>query len=250
MKYSTNFYLVTKAQQALLLLVPAASIGVVMATYVSPGIIGQTFFTLSKIWLVAFPLFWRFTIEKKAIKLPKITVKQINLGLFLGLIMSVVIIAAYWFVGQRYLNITEIRTQAKAIGIIKINIYFLAVMYWSFINSFIEECVWRGFVYRHSVAGKWVPALRVAVGQCRIWQPKLIAIITSALFFTLHHIIALFFYLQNPLLAIISSFGVFTAGVVWSFCYQKSGFWACYISHILADLAIGFVGWHLLFSQL
>ena len=233
MKDSTTFYSV-KAQQALLLLVPAASIGVTMATYISPGIIGQALFTLTKIWLVAFPLFWRFTIEKKAIKLPKITIKQINLGLFLGLIMSVVIIAAYWLIGQRYLNITEIRTQAIAVGITKVSIYFLAVMYWSFVNSLIEECVWRGFVYR----------------QCRIWQPKLIAIITSALFFTLHHIIALFFYLQNPLLAIVSSFGVFTAGVIWSFCYQRSGFWACYISHILADLAIGFVGWHLLFSQL
>ena len=233
MKHNTNTYSV-KAQQALLLFVPAASIGVTMATYISPGIIGQAFFTLTKIWLVAFPLIWRLTIEKKAIKIPKINIKQINLGLILGLIMSVMIIAAYWFIGQRSLNITEIRTQATAVGIIKVNIYFLAVMYWSFINSLIEECVWRGFVYR----------------QCRIWQPKLIAIITSALFFTLHHIIALFFYLQNPLLAIISSFGVFTAGVVWSSCYQKSGFWACYISHILADLAIGFVGWHLLFSQL
>jgi membrane protease YdiL (CAAX protease family) len=148
--------------------------------------------------------------------------------------MSAIIIAAYWFIGLKYLNITEIRTQATAVGITKVSIYFLAVMYWSFINSLIEECVWRGFVYR----------------QCRIWQSKLMAIVTSALFFTLHHIIGLFFYLQNPLLAIVSSFGVFTAGVIWSFCYQRSGFWVCYISHILADLAIGLVGWHLLFSQL
>lgn len=234
MKYKSNFYSVTKAQQALFLLVPAASIGVVMATYIAPGIIGQAFFTLTKIWLVALPIYWRFIFEKKAIKLPKINLKQVNFGLILGLIMSAIIIAAYWFIGLKYLNITEIRTQATTVGITKVSIYFLAVMYWSFINSLIEECVWRGFVYR----------------QCRIWQPKLMAIIISALFFTLHHIIALFFYLQNPLLAIVSSFGVFIAGVIWSFCYQKSGFWACYISHILADLAIGLIGWHLLFSQL
>jgi membrane protease YdiL (CAAX protease family) len=233
MKDSTTFDSV-KAQQALLLLVPAASIGVAMATYVSPGIIGQACFTLTKIWLVILPIYWRFIWEKKVIKIPKITFKQINLGLILGLIMSAIIIAAYWFIGLKYLNITEIRTQATAVGITKVSIYFLAVMYWSFINSLIEECVWRGFVYR----------------QCRIWQSKLMAIVTSALFFTLHHIIGLFFYLQNPLLAIVSSFGVFTAGVIWSFCYQRSGFWVCYISHILADLAIGLVGWHLLFSQL
>lgn len=233
MKDKPNFYSVNKAQQALLLLVPAASIGVAMATYISPGIIGQAFFTLTKIWLVAFPLFWRFTIEKKAIKLPKTTIKEINFGLILGLIMSAIIIAAYWFIGLKYLNITEVRDRATAVGITRVSIYWLAVMYWSFVNSFIEECVWRGFVYR----------------QCRIWQPQLIAIVISALFFTLHHVIGLWFYLQNPLLAIISSFGVFTAGVIWSVCYQKSGFWICYISHIVADLAIGFVGRHLLFSR-
>jgi uncharacterized protein len=50
------------------------------------------------------------------------------------------------------------------------------------------------------------------------------------------------------MLAIISSCGVMIAGIIWSLGYQKVGFWSCYISHILADLAIGFVGWHLLFS--
>ena len=232
MKYSNKFASKIKARQALLLLVPAASIGVAMATYISPGTIGKFCFTLTKIWLVVFPILWRLAIEKKAIRLPKITTKEINYGIVLGLIMSAIIFAAYWFFGRRYLDIEQVRASAIEVGITQANVYFLGVIYWSFINSFIEECVWRGFVYRH----------------CRILYPQLIAIITSAIFFTLHHIIALFFYLQNPWLAIISSFGVFAAGVIWSACYQKSGFYACYISHILADLAIGWVGWHLLFA--
>ena len=232
MKYSNKFASKIKARQALLLLVPAASIGVAMTTYISPGTIGKFCFTLTKIWLVVFPILWRLAIEKKAIRLPKITTKEINYGIVLGLIMSAIIFAAYWFFGRRYLDIEQVRASAIEVGITQANVYFLGVMYWSFINSFIEECVWRGFVYRH----------------CRILYPQLIAIITSAIFFTLHHIIALFFYLQNPWLAITSSFGVFAAGVIWSACYQKSGFYACYISHILADLAIGWVGWHLLFA--
>ena len=232
MKYSRKFTSVIKARQALLLFVPAASIGVTMATYISPGIVGKICFTITKIWLVVFPIVWRLIIEKKAIKIPKVTKKEIDYGLLFGLIMSVIIVAAYWFVGKKYLDIIEVREQAKAVGITQLNIYLLAVMYWSFVNSLIEECVWRGFVYRH----------------CRILQPRLMAIITSAAFFTLHHVIGLFFYLQNPFLAIIGSFGVFVAGIVWSACYQKLGFYTCYISHILADLAIGFVGWHLLFA--
>jgi uncharacterized protein len=221
-----------KALQALWLFVPAASIGVVMATYISPGIVGQGIFTLTKAWLVVLPIFWRLKVEKKELKLPKIKLKQINCGVILGLIMSIVILTTYWLIGQRFLNIVEVKNQAIAAGINNVKIYLLGVMYWSFVNSFIEESVWRGFVDR----------------QCLIFLSKISAIVTSALFFTLHHIIALFFYLQNPLLAIICSCGVFIAGVIWSVCYQKSGFWSCYFSHVLADLAIGFVGWHLLFS--
>ncbi|WP_144867653.1 hypothetical protein [Hyella patelloides] len=71
MKSQNNFDPVTKAQQVLWLLVPAPSMGVTMATYIAPGIIGQSFFTLTKIWLVLLPVFWRLKIEKKAIKLPK-----------------------------------------------------------------------------------------------------------------------------------------------------------------------------------
>ncbi len=222
---------IIQAKQSLLLIVPVVSFGVIMATFIAPGGVGKTIFTLAKIWLVLMPLFWRLKIERKSIKLPKITIKKINFGLILGLIMFGAILLAYWLVEQQLLDTAAVRSQAFTMGISSISIYFAGVLYWSFINSFIEECVWRGFVHR----------------QCNIIKPGLIAIIISAIFFTLHHIIALYFYLNNILLVIIASFGVFIAGVIWSTCYQRSGFWSCYISHILADLAIGLVGWHLLF---
>ncbi len=222
---------IIQAKQSLLLIVPVVSFGVIMTTFIAPGIVGKTIFTLTKIWLVLLPLFWRLKIERKSIKLPKITIKQINFGLILGLIMFAAIAIAYWFLGLKFLDIAQVRSQATNIGINSVSIYFAGVLYWSFINAFIEECVWRGFVHR----------------QCNIIQPGRTAVIFSAIFFTLHHVIALFFYLNNILLVTIASLGVFIAGAIWSACYQKSGFWACYISHILADLAIGLVGWHLLF---
>lgn len=227
-----SFFLeVKKAQQALWLLVPSNSIGVLIATYILPGIIGQSIFTLVKVWLIILPIFWRLKIENKTLKIPKINLQQISFGLALGVIMSIVIIVVYFFIGQRFLNLTIVREKAITVGINRVNFYLLGVLYWSFVNSFIEESVWRGFVYR----------------QCLFFLSKRKAIITSAIFFTLHHIIALFFYLQHPIPAILGSCGVFIAGIIWSICYQKLGFWSCYFSHILADLAIGFVGWHLLF---
>lgn len=220
-----------RTQQFLGLVVIAPSLGVVMATYLYPGQTGQFMFLMTKIWLVLLPCYWRLKVENKAIPLPKINFRQVSYGFGLGSLMIAAILLAYWFIGKTNLDITKVREQAAIVGINKLSIYFLAVIYWSFVNSLIEESVWRGFIYR----------------QCSYLQTQAIAIITAALFFTLHHIIGLFFYLQNSLLAAISSFGVFVAGVIWSACYQKVGFWACYISHIMADIAIALVGWHLLF---
>ena len=223
---------ISNAKKALWFLVPVASIGVAFSTFISPGIIGQGIFTLTKIWLVVFPWLWRLKIEKKTIRTPKVTWKQINWGLILGVVMSVAIVTSYFGIGQQFLDVAAVREQAIAAGITDVRLYFAGVMYWSFVNSFIEEVVWRGFVYRH----------------CKTLFPRLSAILISALFFTLHHIIAMAFYLQDFGLVLLSSLGVFIAGTIWSACLQRSSFWSAYISHILADLAIGFVGWHLLFS--
>ncbi len=222
----------SNAQKALWLLVPAASIGVTFSTFISPGIVGQGIFTLTKIWLVVFPWWWRLKVEKKTIRTPKITWKQINWGLILGVLMAAAIVASYFGIGQKFLDVAAVRDQAIAAGLTDVKIYFLGVLYWSFVNAFIEEAVWRGFVHRH----------------CKTLFPHLWAILISALFFTLHHIIAMAFYLQDVGLVLLSSLGVFLAGVIWSACLQRSAFWSAYISHILADLAIAFVGWHLLFS--
>ena len=219
-----------KAIAALFLLVPVASIGITMTTYVDPGVIGKSIYSLSKLWLFAFPWWWRVKVEQKAIALPKVS--KLGFGWVLGVVMAVAIVASYWFVGRSLVDPTLVQEQALAVGLSKVEIYFFGVAYWSFVNAFIEEAVWRGFVFRY----------------CRRLFPYFSAVAISALFFTLHHIIALAYYLQNPVLILITSFGVFAAGWIWATCYQKAGFWACYLSHILADLAIGFVGWHLLFS--
>ncbi|MEM9273144.1 MAG: CPBP family intramembrane glutamic endopeptidase [Cyanobacteria bacterium P01_F01_bin.143] len=221
-----------QAKKSLLLVVPASSIGVTMATIIAPNLIGQTIFTIIKIWIVLIPLLWVIKVEKKYLRLPSITHKQINSGVILGLIMFSAIAVSYLLVGQSLIDVSAIRTQATSVGIVNVGIYLAGCAYWSFINSFLEECIWRGFVYR----------------QCRILIPGLGAILFSGLFFTLHHIIALAFYTQNWLITLLGSLGVLIAGIIWSVAYRKFGLWSCYISHILADLAIAVVGWHLLFT--
>jgi hypothetical protein len=74
------------------------------------------------------------------------------------------------------------------------------------------------------------------------------AIIASAAVFTAHHIIAVSQYLA-PLLTLLASAGVFAGGLVWSWLYLRyRSIWPCWLSHVLADVAVFGIGGWLLFG--
>jgi hypothetical protein len=72
-----NYQIVRQAWLALILVVPASSIGMIMVLTIAPGWFGKTFFTLVKLWIVITPILWRLKVEQKSIELPQITKKQI-----------------------------------------------------------------------------------------------------------------------------------------------------------------------------
>jgi uncharacterized protein len=223
----------TSALIALILFVPAFSIGVAMSLFIVPGIIGNSVFTAVKIWGIGFPLLWVMKTDRTALRLPKFKIEEIKLGLILGIIMFSAIILAYFFVGQQAINLADIRAKATEVGITQPGVYLAGCVYWSFINSLVEELTWRGFV----------------VSQCKILFPKTLAVIIAALCFTTHHSIALYGYTHNWLVVFLGSLGVFLAGVVWAWCYSYyRSIMPGYISHILADLAIAIIGYRLIFG--
>lgn len=223
----------TSALIALILFVPAFSIGVAMSLFIAPGIVGNSVFTAVKIWGIGFPLLWVMKTDSTALRLPKLKGSEIKLGLGLGIIMFGAIMLTYWLVGQQVINLTDIRAKATEVGITNPGVYLAGCVYWSFINSLVEELTWRGFV----------------VSQCKILLPKTLAVIIAALCFTTHHSIALYGYTHNWLVVFLGSLGVFLAGVIWAWCYSYyRSITPGYISHILADLAIAIIGYRLLFS--
>ena len=220
------------AALALLLFVPAFSIGVVMSLFVAPGIIGNSIFTAMKVWAVVFPLAWTVKYNSKALRLPKFSLQEIRVGLVWGILMFGSIISAYFSIAQQLIDPTAIRAKATEVGITSHSLYLVGCVYWSFINSLVEECTWRGFV----------------VSRCKVLFPEAIAVILAALFFTTHHSIALYGYTHSWLIVLLGSLGVFSAGIIWAWCYDRyQSIAPGYISHILADLAISFVGYQLLF---
>ncbi|MEQ9372665.1 MAG: CPBP family intramembrane glutamic endopeptidase [Coleofasciculus chthonoplastes F3-SA18-01] len=222
-----------KALLALLLLVSAASFGVTMALYIAPGSLGQRIFSLCKVWLLALPLVWFIWVDHGKFRLCLPKKHELLVGTILGLLMFAIILSAYWLLGQQWIDGMDVRTKAKQAGITSPKIYLGGALYFTFINALIEEYIWRWFVYK----------------KCEVLVSGTKAVLLAAMLFTLHHIIALAAYTADWGVVLLGSVGVFIAGAVWSWCYLTyRTLWSSYISHILADLAIAIVGWHLLFG--
>ncbi|MDF5706682.1 MAG: type II CAAX endopeptidase family protein [Nostoc sp. S4] len=217
---------------ALLLLVPAPSIGITTELYIFPGIIGHLIAFLSKIWLLVVPIIWLLFIDKENLKVQYPKGRDLLAGIGLGLLMLSIMLIIYWLLGPQWIDIRYVRDRATQIGLNSFTIYLLGGAYWIFINSLLEEFVWRWFVYR----------------KCEILVTPRLAVIICAVFFTIHHTVGLLAYFDWRT-TILCSLGVFFAGAIWSWCYLKyRSIWTGYISHVFADIAIFIIGWQLIFA--
>jgi len=216
---------------ALILLVGAASLGIAARLYLA-GWHGYLLFIGTRIWILVLPLIWFLGIERGKLVLTWPTWRDLQLGTALGLLMAGAIGGAYWFLGQGWIDSAQVQAKAQQVGLMNPLAYLGTATYFTVINAFVEEYVWRWFVYR-----KWETLV-----------PGVAAIYLAAFCFTLHHIIALVAYTGNAWVVVLGSLGVFGAGAIWCGCFLTyRSLWACYVSHLLADGAIALVGWHLLF---
>jgi len=224
------------AALALFLIVAAASLGVAGGLYL-PGLLGQSIFAATKIWMLVLPLIWFLRVDRGKFTLAFPVPRDFLAGTVLGLFMFSIVAGAYWLAGQHWIDPEIVRAKAQQVGLINPLIYLSGAFYFTFINSLVEEYIWRWFVYQKCEA--------LVPGNSAVYFATPLA----ALCFTLHHIIALATYTRSGLVTAIASLGVFAAGAVWSWCYLSyRSVWACYISHLFADLAIALVGWKLLFA--
>ena len=217
---------------ALILLVLAATLGMAARLYI-PNALGQGLFVLTRIGMIVLPIVWWRRINQGQIQVAWPTRRDAGVGLGLGLVMMAVIAIAYWTLGRQWIDPEVVRAAVAPIGLLDPKLFILSALYFTFINAFLEEYIWRWFVYRN----------------CAVWVSGISAIALSALLFTLHHIIALAAYTDSLAVVVIGSLGVFLAGTVWSSVYLAyQSLWVCTISHVLADAAIALIGWQLLFG--
>lgn len=217
---------------ALLLLVPAPSIGVWMTLYGMPGnLFAKAFFGLCKVWLLVLPLVWLLRVDKQKMTIPRPSGKGMGAAISTGIAIFLLIGAGYFLFGH-WIDPQRVSTNAKEAGLSSPWFYILLAIYWCTINSLLEEYVWRWFVFT----------------RCETLMPKWPAVALSGLCFTLHHIIALSAYFDWRITT-LGSVGVFVGGATWSWIYLKyRNIYAAYVSHVFADIVIFAIGYKLIFG--
>ncbi len=217
---------------ALLLLVPAPSIGVWMTLYGEPGnFFAKAFFGLCKVWLLLLPLLWHLRVDKQPITIPRPSRKGMGAAVITGIAIFLLIGLGYFLFGH-WIDPEHVSENAIEAGLSSPSLYILLAVYWCTINSLLEEYVWRWFVFT----------------RCEALMPKWPAVVASGLFFTIHHIIALSAYFDWRI-TVIGSIGVFIGGATWSWIYLTyRNIYAAYVSHVFADIVIFAIGYKLIFG--
>jgi uncharacterized protein len=227
-----------KTQRALLILamgLPTLAAWSYFELFTSPEEV-KSLYSFSKIIQFSLPLISFFWIQKQRRSFLGPTGKEIGYGFLLGALMSLGLIGTYFGLrDQSFMAAVPALIQEKLIGFgadtpLK---YLALAVFISAIHSFLEEYYWRWYVYR----------------ELNHWVGHAKAVVLSALAFTGHHVIVIKAYLPPE----IQSWGiwafpafVFAAGVVWSISFGKyQSLWLNWVSHLMADVAILWIGFKL-----
>ena len=217
---------------ALALLAPVPSLGVYAAMVAAPGPVGHGVFLIAKLWLLVFPAAWYLLVEKGKPSCSPPRRGGMVAGVLSGMILAVAIVLGAWLVDVQRMDLTPLRAAVREMDLASPATYLAAAAAWTLVNSLIEEYVYRWFVLR----------------QCEALLPPAVAVIASAVVFTIHHVLALSQYLEPGFTALASA-GVFVGGIVWATLYHRyRSIWPGWISHLLADIAVFGLGWWLLFG--
>ena len=220
----------TLAVLGLLFVGIAPSISVITGFAFKAGALAVIVFIVTKIWMFGLPAFWHMRMEKQNFSWSPVEKGGLGMALILGFGMMLVVWLAYFFLGELMLQPDALKAILDPVGLTVPWKLAAAIVFWVFINSVLEEYVFRWFItskIEQLVGGKWRSAL------------------LSSAVFTLHHSIALVFFLE-PLGAVIASLGVFIGGTIFSWLYlEYRSIWIVWVTHACADVAIFVVAWNI-----
>lgn len=209
----------------------APTVSVLTGFAFKAGLLAIVVFVFTKIWIFGLPAFWHLRIDKNDFSRSPALNGGWAVSTGLGIGMAVVIMLAYVLIGDALLSDEDLTEILDPFGLTTPWKLMLAILFWVFINSVLEEYVFRWFItskIEQLVSGKWLP------------------ILLSAGVFTLHHTIALAFFI-DPLGNFLASLGVFIGGVIFSWIYiEYRSIWVAWIAHAIADVAVFAIAWQMI----
>lgn len=221
-----------QAWLVLLVLVPAPSIGVLLAMPDGAGTIGKVIYAAMKAWILVLPILWVLSVNGR-LAWPAWSWKGTGVGLLWGVGIAAAILAGFFAFGPQLVDVQQVRAKAMETGLADPRLFVPFFVYLCLVNSLLEEYVWRWFVY----------------GRCRDIMPRApgwAPVVLSAGLFTIHHAVALSMQMAW-LPALLGSTGVMVGGIIWGGLYRRYGrIWPCWISHVIADVAVAVVAWRLI----
>ena len=200
-----------------------------------PGtVFGNSFYSGTKVFITLWPIIAIGWILKEPF-VDRSRLRQHKKSLIIGTLFGLVIAGLLVFLVKAtpmhdviFGNSGKIVDRIRGLGVAENFLLFAAFL--AVIHSAMEEFFWRYFVF----------------GQLRRMIPVTAAHILAAIGFASHHVVVLSqFFPFGWALALGTCVGI--GGAAWSVLYQKTNSLAGpWISHIIVDLGIMWVGWLLL----
>jgi len=217
---------------SLVAFVPTISI-LFTLSYNDDEFVSQAFFLTCKLWLLVAPAYWFIRIEGNRPSWSLPDPQGLKLGAVTGILMSAIIVSMWVLFGDT-IDTDAMIAEMETTGLTDIRIYVAGMLYWIFLNSMLEEYVFRWFVT--------VKGIEILGSETR-------AIALSACLFTLHHTIALHFFGFIWWQTIMASFGLLSAAAIWSWLYiRHRSIWVCWLSHAICDVAVFGIGYLIIFG--
>ena len=193
----------------------------------------QIFFLACKLWLLVAPAYWYLRVEGKEISRSPADKEGLVMAAITGILMSAIIVLM-WLIFGDTIDTDSMLAEMETTGLTDIRIYIAGMFYWIFLNSLLEEYVFRWFVTTKGID---------------LLGSELAAIILSARLFTLHHAIALHYFGFVWWQTIMASFGLLSAAAIWSWLYiRHKSIWVCWLSHAICDIAVFGIGYFIIFG--
>lgn len=150
-----------------------------------------------------------------------------KIGIYLSIISFISIFIGF-FLLKDWINLGSIKSDFINKYQLDGMKFFIASFYLIFINAFLEEYFFRGFIFFNFYNRKF-------------------AYLFSSILFSVYHLSNFINWFDKPIILVLPLVGLFIVGIIFNYlCSLTDDIFHSYIPHLFADLAIVIIGYFII----